>query len=77
MDFEGTTSVVATITTSDKMFRIACPITTDREFLIKTVIEEGGFKMSLEEMDLYAEAIKNAGGLGKFKFGASVVAVGG
>jgi len=73
----GKASVVATVTTAERIFHIACPITTDREFLIKAVIEEGGFKMTLEEMDLYAEAIKQAGGFGKFKLGANVVAGGG
>ena len=70
---EGDTGIVATVTTAVKTVRIAYPMTTTSEFVIQDALEVGGIKLPLEEVTLHVEEIKRYGGLGKIKFGASVV----
>ena len=74
---KGSASVVATITTAQDVIHVAFPVTTEPEFVIKTVYETGGFKYSLKEMTLHAEELKRSGGFGKFKVAGSVAQIGG
>ncbi|HDY87341.1 MAG TPA: hypothetical protein ENH82_04395 [bacterium] len=76
---QGSSSVVATITSAKdgNIINVAFPVTTDPDFVVKTVYEAGGFKYSLKEMELRSEELKRTGGFGKFKVAGSVAQIGG